>query len=247
MDEASVYKQKLRDYVKMYKEVIYTELDSFSDKDLPEYIELFPSYGEEAHTCNNIKLNKCDLLFRRRSSRVFNKYKINVCEIYNIIYNAYGIREYEKEAYRIKNFPLRTSPTSGGLQCIDLFIFVNYSQDLDKSILYYNLITSSLEIVSDLYDPYIFYNICIGNEFVVNASIIVALVADLSKIFWKYKTLSLKLAFLDSGFVGENLYLASTYLNFKVCAVGGFDINYMSEVLDLEEWQIPTLLVAIGK
>jgi len=190
---------------------------------------------------------KINIFFKRRSKRNFDKYPISFREVNDIIQNSYGVSGFQKYAYGVEKLPLRTAPTSGGLQCVELFVLLNYSSDYKPSILHYNLLDCNLYLVSEMYNPASLIDICKGNEFAYSASMIICLVADLSKVFWKYGEGSLRLSFLDCGFIAQNVYLSSAYFGFKACAIGGFDIQALSEMLSLSDFQIPTLLVAVGR
>ncbi len=55
-----------------------------------------------------------------------------------------------------------------------------------------------------------------------------------------------KVALLEAGHIGQNIYLLAENYNLGCCAIGGFDNDKLSYLLDLTEDELPLYLFAIG-
>lgn len=184
----------------------------------------------------------------RSSKRNYTDESISLRELSTLLYYSYGVKGY-MPAYNIQKFPLRFAPSSGGLQGVELYIIINEVGSLKKGIYHYNPFDHTIELIEEGYFKRKIVNICVYQEFINNASALIVLSCIMDRLVWKYKVRAYRYIHMNTGFVGENLYLVATALNLGVCAIAGFLDDNMNELLriDNEKDEFVGLIMAVGK
>jgi SagB-type dehydrogenase family enzyme len=183
----------------------------------------------------------------RRSEREYSGQPLTLRELSTLLYFSYGIRGYIP-AYNVQRFPLRMAPSSGGLQAIELYMTVNKVDDLRKGIYHYSPSNHSLELIYEGNFRRKMVNICIWQEFIHDASVIIILSCVLERLLWKYGPRAYRYIHMDAGFVAENIYLVAAALRLGACAIAGFSEDKINDLLRIDDTdEFVTLLMAIGK
>lgn len=86
-----------------------------------------------------------------------------------------------------------------------------------------------------------------GINFFENTSVVVIMTGVLSRAEVKYDQNAYRFALIEAGHVGQNIHLISESLDLGCCAIGGFDNDRLSKLLDIGGSEIPLYLFSIGR
>ena len=86
-----------------------------------------------------------------------------------------------------------------------------------------------------------------GIGFFERTGAVIIVTGVLSRTEVKYDQNSYRFALIEAGHVGQNIYLVSECLGVGCCAVGGFDNDKLSKLLDIGGSEIPLYLFSIGR
>lgn len=173
---------------------------------------------------------------------------ISLNELSTLLFYSYGTRGYFS-AYNTTDFPLRMVPSAGGLQGVELYLFIRRVEKLQQGIYHYNPFDHSVELLEEGAFRRKVVNACVGQEFVGNAGAVIILSCVLGRLLWKYKNRAYRYAHVDTGIVTQNIYLVGNALKLGICAISGFfdgDMNVMLRISDIEE-EFVSLAIAVGK
>jgi SagB-type dehydrogenase family enzyme len=178
--------------------------------------------------------NLLDVLFNRKSRRNFDRSPMNTQSLADILYYSNGYRDIQKAAKFV--------PSSGGLNSVDLFVIMLSSEDLPQGIYHYDpkvhkLISVHKGNFSTWVQEHVFYQ-----EEYADASCIIVLTSMIGKLSLKYGLRSYRLSFLDVGHVSQNIYLLSSAHNVKCCASAGFIDDELDQALNLDGFNVASLL-----
>ena len=159
-----------------------------------------------------------ETLARRRSSRSFSDDSVPVQTLSNLLWAANGLSSEDGR---------RTAPTARNAQEIELYV-------IDRTgIYFFDYKNHSLERITD--------EDVTASASRFSAPLAIAIVADLQK------AASRDMALADSGFVGQNIYLAATSMGLaSVIMLSSFDRETMTQKLDLAPHQELIFIHAIG-
>ena len=217
----------------------------------PNEFSFVKKYGSEKKlpypTKNMFKKDLYEIFHSRRSRRDFDKESyIKITELSAILYASIGTTEVTDGIYGFLNYPLRASPSAGGLHCIDVYIATYRVKGLSPGLYYYNYYKHSIGVLCDNCFPYTI-NSAINQSMLRDAAIILILVMNLKRGLWKYGRRFYKFCLIDTGIVAENAHLACTALDLASVMVAGFQKEKVSKALCLEKYEIPSLLITIGR
>ena len=84
------------------------------------------------------------------------------------------------------------------------------------------------DIIKEIYPKIIW------QDMILKAPMVLAISAVFERTTMKYKERGIRYLFQEAGHLGQNLYLASTALGLKCCALGGFDDDSFNKLLDID-------------
>lgn len=149
--------------------------------------------------------------------------------------------------YYLKKFPLRASPTSGGLNGIDVYL-VNRLEGggIPSGFFYYDFVNHELPILYKGDPTVTIYKLFKYQSFVETVPLWLILTLNLTRGIWKYKREYYRLGLLDAGVLMEQIHLVATSMDLCSCLIGDLDKRAARIALGLEDWEIPVGAVAIG-
>lgn len=181
-----------------------------------------------------------DVLQTRRSHRDFDGTPISKQELSDLLYYSNGYRNIEKGS--------KFTPSSGGLNSVELYAIVLSSTEVALGIYHYDATSHTLEEIQQgdfrlWADEHIFYQ-----EEYSRASVVLVVASMFGKLSAKYGLRSYRLSLFDVGIVSQNIYLVSTALNLKVCASAGFIDEELDNALRIDGFNTASFLtISIGK
>lgn len=87
---------------------------------------------------------------------------------------------------------------------------------------------------------------CMGQTFCGEASLVLALVADLKRLRAPFGERGYRYALLEAGLLGQRVYLAAEALGLGACGVGAFYDREVAELLRLGKGEVPLYLLTVG-
>jgi SagB-type dehydrogenase family enzyme len=175
----------------------------------------------------NPELSLVDAFYNRKSERKFNTINtISINELALLLHFSVG--------YKGKENIQKFTPTSGGLNSVEAYVFILSSNELKKGVYKYNpynheLITINEGDFSQWLKEDVFYQEEYGD-----GSCVIVLTSSCGKLFKKYGQRSYRLSLLDVGHVSQNLYLIASALNKQVCASAGFIDDELNDALMID-------------
>lgn len=222
---------------------------------LPPDFSLVKKYAEERQ---RIKLDQpnpqvirkgfYETIMSRQSCREIDPDKtLSRSEVSTLLYLTAGVRA-KTNAYGVRTFPLFTSPSSGGLQGVDIYVALTRASDLPPGMFYYEKIQHCLVSLSlqECYPSSVIAGASYGQWFVSWAPVVLVFVVNLSRGTWKYNLKYYKHSLTDVGVMAQNAHLVATAMGLCSCMVAGFDRTQIAQSLGLGESEIPALLLTVG-
>lgn len=188
-----------------------------------------------------------EVLNSRTSVRDFKRTALSLEKLSALLNHACGVRD-TVSAYNRHDITLRNFPTPGGLQCTEFYLVANEVEDIPQGLYHYSSAQNYLELLERGNFRWRVVNCCSQHEWLAEASVVIFIAPDISRLTWKYSAYSsYRLAHLETGVVAQNLHLVATALGLGSCMVFGFDDEYTDSLLGLDGLQeFTTLLVAVG-
>jgi SagB-type dehydrogenase family enzyme len=186
------------------------------------------------------------VLQARASRRDYTRVPVSLQKLSTLLHYAYGIRKHTL-VYNTRDFPVRFAPTAGGLQSVELYLVSNQVESLTRGLYHYNPARHGLELLNQGNMRRKVVESCLYQDFIHYASFVIVLTCMMDRLQWKYGARAYRYVHMDAGFVGQNLYLVTTALKLRLCAVAGFIDDTVNELLEIDgQREFATLLLAVG-
>lgn len=246
MDELAVVVNGLKDYL--------TEDEWLSSEKVNE--KTAPDLHKEFVWAEKIQLETklppiaesiSEVINSRTSARDFKRTALSLEKLSALLNHSCGVRD-TIAAYNRRDITLRNFPTPGGLQCSEFYLVANEVEGIPQGLYHYSSTQNYLELLERGNFRWRVVNCCSQHEWLAEASVVIFIASDVSRLTWKYGAYSsYRLAHLETGVVGQNLHLVATALELGSCMVFGFDDEDTDSLLGLDGLQeFTTLLVAVG-
>jgi SagB-type dehydrogenase family enzyme len=166
------------------------------------------------------------VLTNRKSIRNYLPEPLSLKELSNLLFYSAGSRRTESPRRRYV-------PTGGNLNSTDIFFFSLRIDGLSKGFYHYDFINHKLNIIKqDDFDDIIKNEILYQPE-LASAPLLIILVANLSRVKFKYGIRAFRIVHMDCGALMQNLYLVAEALGLGSCAIGGVIEYKIEELLDI--------------
>jgi len=231
------YKTQNYEQYNLAEEEYYIEHTCPRYKDAEERIKL------EQVSDNVIK----DLLQRRNSTRDYSNETLTFKEFSTLVGTAFGLKQTFTGAYSRRDFPVKRTNSAGGINYIDMYIFINNVEGIAQGMYYYDFLQHDLVQIDHGNVRPIINKIHYQNEFTTYSNMCVMYVADFKRVAWKYLRRSYRFAHVDTGIAVANLQLTAESLGLGSCMVAGYLEHEVEKYLSLEEHELPILSMSIGK
>lgn len=175
----------------------------------------------------------------RRSVRRFAAEPVGLGDLTTLLVRSYGAT---------KPGAGRAVPSGGGLYPLDLYVLQFPGADLAEGVYHYHGGGHHLQRLASRCDRRRLECASIYPEIVAEAAFLLAVVADMPRSRVKYGERAYRLALLEAGHVGQNLYLVAQALGLGIVALDGFYDDELHAVLDLDGVaEIALVLYAVGR
>lgn len=196
---------------------------------------------EGAADSEPLRLSKVSLLQSmagRSSVREFGQAFLEIADIYDVIWSAYGRLTTSPEWER------RTVPSAGAIYPLRFCAYFNAVNDFEAGFYEVGKEVKPLEAklsgeISQLFlTRHIHYS---------TSGAIIFIMGDLEKICSKYGERGYRYLLLEAGHSAQNICLAATALDIPHITVGGFDDSSVNEILSAHEEEKCIYSVVLGK
>lgn len=195
-----------------------------------------------------INLSKCkpeseieNLLNSRESKRNFNNSFVDFDKLNKILYFSIGIKKNLDNFNKTRRF----YPSAGARYPIELYLLSNNIDKIPKGLYHYNIKTNQLEqlLNKDLSES---CKKIFGNQKIKGDKSYLVLTGVISRGEVKYGLNAYRFSLLECGHIGQNFLLLSEKEKIGCCALGGFDNEKITKLLDLTGDEIPLYAFAFG-
>lgn len=176
-------------------------------------------------------------LQKRRSVREYSNRELTVAEVSQILWAAQGITGVGG---------LRTAPSAGALYPLEIYIVAGGVCGLSRGVYHYVPQNHTLvmhregDIQEDLFSS------ALDQQAVIDAPAVLVITAVPSRTMQKYGERGLRYVWLEAGHASQNICLQAVTLGLGTVPIGAFNDDKVSELLDLDEGQIPLYLMPVG-
>lgn len=188
-----------------------------------------------------------EILLTRRSVRSFREDPIGIKTLSALLHLAFGVTRWEEGVYGQRSFPLRSFPSAGALQPVEIYVSASRVKDLPQGVYRYVFINHSLDPIRPGDQSENLARIALDQDHIAAAPVAIVITIFWARSAWKYGSRGYKYSLLDAGFAGENLYIASKILGLGTCAVGAFFEEELCDLLKIDCFsEIPVLIMPVG-
>lgn len=189
-----------------------------------------PSYD------GSISLEK--VLCERRSFRYYTGEELLLQEVSQLLWAAQGITSRQSE---------RTAPSAGGLFPLQLLLVAGNVDYLEAAV--YRYIPEGHEVEKSISGDKRFHlaQAALEQQYIAEAAVDLVITATYDKITSKYNTRGISYAHMEAGHVSQNIYLQATALNLGTVAIGAFDTDRISRLLNLDVGEEPLYIMPVGR
>lgn len=193
-----------------------------------------------------------EALSHRRTCRDFNGSSVSLADVSDLLFATFGDQcapdpttpnNAKVHGYR------RTSPSAGGLNCTEAYLWAINIDGLSKGIYHYLSRRHQLEAVSDQLPNYPIGTYLCNQNWANDMAFAVIMTCKMDKLWWKYPhSRAYRPMLMDVGHLSQTLNLCITAKNLHPWITGYFHDKEISNILQCEkEREHPILLVGAGK
>lgn len=176
------------------------------------------------------------LLKKRSTSRDFLDLPVQLEDLTRILEYSIGFID-ERELPDSSNLPAalrkrRSSPSGGGLNSTEAYVYVRHVDNLDPGLYYYDPFGHCLHLLSTELPPV--GKMLSGQHFSDSISAGFFLTSRLDNLWWKYEhSRAYRIALLEIGHVAQTLQLVATALNLDTWPTGALCEDLIDPLLQL--------------
>jgi SagB-type dehydrogenase family enzyme len=186
------------------------------------------------------------LLEQRRSYRAYTGASISSETLATLLHGGCGVTG-SMPGYGYKHLPLRTFPSSGGLQSPEVYLSLQAVDGIAPGLYHFHAQDNALDLLRPGSHGGTLKSLALDQECLATAAVVVLITGCFERLRWKYGERAYKYMCIDIGYVGQNLYLVAEALGLGACAIAGFLDDGVERFLALDNpSEIPLLLTSIG-
>jgi SagB-type dehydrogenase family enzyme len=177
---------------------------------------------------------------QRRSRREYTAEPMSLAELSRLLHAASGITDPARG--------LRAAPSAGALYPIETYAVVHNVEGVAPGIYHYAVGDHALERLRTGNVQAELVAAGIGQEMLGQAQVCFILSGIFQRTRWKYRERTYRYMLLETGHIGQNLYLAATSMGLGACAAGAFLDDKLNDLLGLDGKEEAALyIIAVGK
>jgi len=179
----------------------------------------------------DLKQDFISLLTERKSSRVYTRQPISLLQLSFMLWATQGIKDIRGKAYAT----LRTVPSGGARHGFETYLLVQNVEGLQPGAYHYLPLGHQLEFLHPVDNlPAAISDSLEGQSWAAKAGVIFYWSFLPYRCEWRYGIWAHRVALIDAGHVGQNLYLACAALGLGTCAIAAFDVAVCDSLFGLD-------------
>jgi len=187
-----------------------------------------------------------ETLLNRRSERDYDGRAISLEVLSALLQHGCGTTGFAP-AYGYNRLPLRTFPSSGGLQAPEVYLSAQAVEGVNPGIYHYHPVDHALELIKPGNHGAALRNLALDQPWVETASVVMIITGFYERLRWKYQARGYRFMCMDAGFLAENICLSARALSLGACAIAGFIDDALETLLGIDgEDEVPLLLISVG-
>ena len=211
-------------------------LRSDQDKKLPQP-ELYHEAAPDSEVISlpqnfeelDLNENLFGLLRSRKSRRIYSEEALSLLELSFLLWSAQGVKGRRGKRYAT----LRTVPSGGARHGFECYVDVVRVTGMEPGIYHYLAGSHALELRSRQTEEDRLQAVE-GQKWAVRAPATFYFSAVPYRFEWRYSIHAHRIALVDLGHIGENLYLAAEALKLGTCGIGAFSQSHCDQILKLD-------------
>ncbi len=198
-----------------------------------------PKTSLPAPTAGNMILEPA--IRARRSVRSFADKPLKLAQVSQLLLSAYGITQ------RRGDEDHRSVPSAGAMFPLDLYLLAHHVDSLAPGLYHFQVLDSTLELIKTGDFSEQIHEASNGQSTVGASPATLIITATYGRITPRYSDRGYQYTHMEVGAVCQNVYLQATSLGLGTCAVGAFDDDAVSRLLELgRRREIPMLVMPVG-
>jgi SagB-type dehydrogenase family enzyme len=187
-----------------------------------------PSWGELG------EVSLLRTLLNRRTSRSFDNRPISLDQVSTLLYLTLGYLN-ERSCPDAGFDARRSSPSGGGLNACEGYLYVRNVKGLDTGIYAYHPDEHAVSLVRRLPDEPLGQLLC-GQHFINSLPFGLFITSRFDKLWWKYgHSRAYRMAFVETGHVSQSFLMVATALGLDTWLTGALADHQVERLLDLEQ------------
>ena len=178
---------------------------------------------------------------KRHSMRSFSPSTIPLDYLTRVLHSAYGITQSRD------GLGHRGVPSAGGLFPIEIYVLAARVDSLAAGIYHFQASDTTLELVREGDFSAAIHEAANNQEAVASMPVALVIAARFDRTTWKYADRGYRYVYIEAGAVCQNVYLQATALDMGTCAVGAFNDEALSALLEIDGIdEAPLLIMPLG-
>lgn len=187
-----------------------------------------------------------DTLRQRRSRREYSGEAISAEQLATLLHFAGGVSG-ATPGYGYRQLPLRTFPSSGGLQSPEIYLSIQSVAGIPPGLYHYHILDHALELMRPGAHGPLLAALAFQQAFVATAAVVFLVTGCFERLRWKYGQRAYKYMCMDAGYLGQNLGLVAEAQGLGACAIAGFIDDAFEQLLGIDgRNELILLLTTVG-
>lgn len=177
----------------------------------------------------------------RKSIRHYSNEPLSLNEISQLLWSAGGV------TCDGLTGPSRSYPSAGACHPLEIYIIVGNVTGLENGFYHYNWDTNTLQLKSRGDKRRTLSQAAWSQPMIVRAPISIIFTGIFPRTTKKYGDRGERYIYMDTGHAGQNIYLQATSMGLGTVAIGAFQDDKVSQVLNLPKEEKPLYIMPVGK
>ncbi len=184
------------------------------------------------------------LIRDRRSARVYTQEDMALDQLSFLLWATQGVKSIRGKKYAT----LRTVPCGGARHEFETYLLVRQVSGLQPGAYHYLPMEHALEFLGEVENlPNVMGEALSGQTWAGKANVVFCWSMVAYRAEWRYGIYAHRVALIDAGHLGQNLYLACTGLGLGTCGVAAFEHEQLCALFGLDgEEEYPVYTAPVG-
>lgn len=188
-----------------------------------------------------------ETLLQRRSRRDYTGEAMDQQQLATLLHYTSGVTG-SIAGYGYRHLPLRTFPSSGGLQAPEVYLSVQAVTDIMPGLYHYHAVDHALEYMRPGQLGPMLSALSFQQPYLATASVVFLITGCFERMRWKYGQRAYKYMCIDAGYLGQNIYLVAESMGLGACAIAGFVDDALEQLLGIDgRNELILLLTTVGR